>query len=91
MKVRLSGLPVWSCFSGKNGSLEKKLEGGRTARIGPKGKVKYRKTKGDPEVEPQPCDLKLFGLGHRRNPEAVVQIGDGNLLRPGKLRPGKAT
>jgi hypothetical protein len=86
MKVRLSSLAVMHCFVGKGGALRKKVSGGRIASVGSKGKVSYKKVKGDPEVEPAPCDLRLFGVGYRKNPETVVQIGDGNILRREKRR-----
>lgn len=85
MKVKLSSLPEFSCF-GKKGSEKKKIEDGRVAAVGPKGRVSIRKAKGDPEVEPISCPLKLFGVGHRRHPDVVVEIGDGNILSPKRKR-----
>lgn len=86
MKLHLSGLPEMTCFLGKKGKTEKKVGDGRVASVGPKGRVRYRKVKGDPEVEQVACPLKLFGVGYRRHPEMVIQIGDGNILAPKKRR-----
>lgn len=87
MKVRVSSLPEFSCFVGKGGAERKKLDNGRVAAVGPKGRISIRKMKGDPEVEPMAgCPLKLFGVGHRRHPDIMVEIGDGNILSPKRKR-----
>lgn len=79
MKVRLSEIPAGTCFlQGKK--TKKKVEGDRIATMNGK-RVKYRKQRGDPAVQPVPCPLRYFGVGLRRHPEHVVEIGDGNLLK----------
>jgi hypothetical protein len=84
VKVHLSGVPVNSCYlHGRGTQVKKKLEDGRAAIVhGTTGKVRYRKTKGDPEVDMiEACPLRYLGVGLRRHPDEVVEIGDGNLLK----------
>lgn len=82
MKVKLSGIPVGSCFLTKKGEMKKKVGDRKIATVAlGSGKVRMRKVKTDPEVEPSPCELRYFGVGMRMNPETLVQIGDGNLLK----------
>jgi len=83
MKIQLSGVPVGSCYlHGKKSEIRKKLEDGRSASINGRGKVRYGKPKGDPEVEMiEACPLRYLGVGLRRHPDAVVEIGDGNILK----------
>jgi hypothetical protein len=80
MKIRLSGIPVGTCFSDKHGE-RKKVAEKKIARVKANGRVCMRKIKGDPEVEPSPCSLRLFGVGLRRHPDIMVEVGDGNLLK----------
>lgn len=80
MKVRLSEVPVGSCFQHGKGT-KKKIGDGKTASVGLGGRVKTRAIKGDPEVEPVACPLKYLGVGLRRHPEGVIEIGDGNILK----------
>lgn len=76
MKVTLSELPVGSCFlQGKGKTIKKKIEGEKTATVAMNGRVKTRKVRGNPQVEPVPCTLRLFGVGLRRHPDQVVEIG----------------
>lgn len=83
MKIQLSGVPVNSCYmQGRGKAIKKKLEDGRAAIVTDSGKVRYKKPKGDPEVEMiESCPLRYLGVGLRRHPDAVVEIGDGNLLK----------
>lgn len=84
MKVRLSGVPVGSCYlHGRGASIKKKLDDGKAAVVNDgSGKVRIRKVKGDPNVEMiEACPLRYLGVGLRRHPDAVVEIGDGNLLK----------
>lgn len=81
MKIKLSNLSVGSCFTDKKGNEKKKVGDRKIATVRDNGKVIMRKIKGDPEVEYSPCSLRLFGVGQRRFPETLVQIGDGDLLK----------
>lgn len=84
MKVRLSELPVGSCFQ-QGKTTRKKVDGDRTATV-KKSRVKMRKLRGDPQVDPVPCPINLLGVGLPRHPEMVVEIGDGNLLSRRRIR-----
>ena len=79
MKVRTSEIPVGSCFL-QGRSVRKKTSDDKAATIKASGKVSTRKIKGDPEVEMTSCPLSMLGVGMRRHPETIVQIGDGNPL-----------
>ncbi len=79
MKVRVSDVPVFSCFlQGK--TTKKKVSDDRATTI-TGGRVKTKKIKGDPEVTHVSCPLEMLGIGMPRHPEAVVEIGDGNPFR----------
>lgn len=81
MKIRLSGVPVGTCFTDKHGE-RKKVAERKVAKVRANGRVSMRKIKGDPEVEPTPCSLRLFGVGlARHHPQEMVEIGDGNPLK----------
>lgn len=82
MKVRFTDIVVGSCFVGKNGRTRKKISERQAAsRRNSDGLVDKRKVKGNPEVEQLPaCPLELLGVGLRRHPERVIEIGDGNIL-----------
>jgi hypothetical protein len=54
--------------------MQKKLPDGRAVSVTPKGRVRTREVKGDPEVSTASCSLKLLGAG-LRHPEAVIEIG----------------
>jgi hypothetical protein len=85
MKIRVHEIPIGSCFlQGK--SVKKKVGDDKAAVVGLSGRVSTRKLKGDPEVEPTACPLKYLAVGLRRHPDAVVEIGDGNLLKGKKSR-----
>lgn len=79
MKTKFTDLHVGSCFL-QGGRMRKKVAEGKVAVVRANGRVVTKKVKGDPEVEPSPCEIRYLGVGLRRNPEAVVEIGDGNLL-----------
>jgi hypothetical protein len=83
MRIRLSGLPVGSCFLGKKRKMAKKVSDEDVLVVGKGGKERRRKVKGDPEVEPSPCALEYIGRGMRRHPDQVVEIGDG---KPKRIR-----
>jgi len=80
MKIRVHEVSVGGCFiQGK--TVKKKVGDDRCAVVGLSGRVSTRKLKGDPEVEMVTCPLKYLAVGLRRHPDAVVEIGDGNLLK----------
>lgn len=82
MKLKFTDLPIGSCFmSGKNGNLRKKVDDRKIAIVKDSGKVSNRKVKGDPDVEPTACPVRYLGVGLRRHPAQVVEIGDGDLLK----------
>lgn len=85
MKVRVSEIAVGNCFI--QGKKEKKKVGDdKCSTVAMNGRVSTRTIKGDPEVEYTTCSLKYLAVGLRRHPEAVVQIGDGNLLKGPKKK-----
>ncbi len=68
-------VPVGGCYE-RRGSVRKKVGDDLEARIGKAGRVKSKKVKGNPEVETsEACPLKFLGVGLRRHPEGVVEIG----------------
>lgn len=77
MKIKLSELPIGSCFTRGKGKVQKKVGEGKVASAGMRGKAKTRTQKGDPLVEQRGCTLHLIGIGMRRHPDEVVEIGDG--------------
>ncbi len=79
MKIRLSELPVGTCFL-QGRKKKKKVDDDRIGFFMGGHRARFRKIRGDPEVEQVPCDLRLFGLGLRRHPEVVIEIGHGNIL-----------
>lgn len=78
MKMRLSELPVGNCFISAKGGRKKKVSDDKVATVKDNGKVSYRRLKTDPEVEPTACQVREIGVGLRRHPDMVVEIGDGN-------------
>jgi hypothetical protein len=84
MKILFRDLQVGSCFIGPKGEKKKKTADGKASVRRDNGRVSTRKVKADLEVEPSPCDIGLLGVGLRRHPEVVVEIGDGNPFRKKK-------
>ena len=80
MKISLSEIADNACYQYRR-RIRKKLADGRTVTVGPSGKVSTRALKGDPKVTPVTCPLKFLGVGLRRHPATVVEIGDGNILK----------
>jgi hypothetical protein len=78
MKVTFKDLMVGSCFVDPKGDTKKKVSDSKASSVDDVGKVKTRKVKSAVEVEPTACELKYLGVGLRRHPELVVEIGDGN-------------
>lgn len=86
MKVKFSELPVGSCFLQKD-KTKKKIQERKAAIVREKdGKVLKRKVKGDPSVDAIPCPIQYLGVGLRRHPDQVVEIGDGNPFRRRKRK-----
>lgn len=83
MKVRVSDVPILSCFI--QGKKEKKKVAEDKILTVSRGKVSTRKLKGDPQVELTTCSLEMLGLGMAKHPETIVEIGDGNPLRRRKV------
>lgn len=84
MKMKVNDVPVHSCFL-QGRTLRKKIsENQVSTRNQLSGKVSTRKIKGNPDVEYTQCPLEMLGVGMRRHPEAVVEIGDGNPLKKRK-------
>lgn len=81
MKIRFTELPVGSCFLDTKGDMKKKVADTKMAVVLGSGKVSTRKVKKDPEVDPSPCELRYLGVGLRRHPDLVVEIGDGNTIK----------
>ena len=81
MKIRTSEIPVGNCFLQGRVTRKKTDDDKALTLKKPSGKVSTRKIKGDPEVEMVHCPLEMLGLGMRRHPETIVQIGDGNPIR----------
>lgn len=80
MKVPLSQVPIGACFlQGKK--LRKKVGDDKAATLGLGGRVSTRKVKIDQDVERTKCPLRFLGVGLRRHPDAIVEIGDGNILK----------
>ena len=78
--MRLSDLPAGSCF--KQGSrLKKKLPDGRVVTVSASGKVRTRQPKGDPVIQTSSCPLQFLGVGLRKHPDMMIEIGDGNPRR----------
>jgi len=76
MKMRFSELAPGSCFTrGSRGGVRKKLPDGRVVGVSDVGKPRTRGMKGDPEVNDVSCPLNLLGVGLRKNPAAVIEIG----------------
>lgn len=85
MKIPFKDLLVGSCFIGKKGEMKKKVSDSKASLVGEEDrKVKTRKVKGTAEVEPAICPLSLLGVGLRRHPDMVVEIGDGNPFKKGR-------
>lgn len=80
MKMRLSDLPPGSCFK-QGKTVKKKLSDGRVVTVGAKGRVRIAEPKGDPVVASVSCELKLLGVGLRRHPEQIVEMGSGRPVR----------
>ena len=85
-KKKFSELPLQACFVQKN-KTKKKIQERKAAIVREKdGKVLKRKVKGDPVVEEIPCPINYLGVGLRRHPDQIVEIGDGNPLRNRKRK-----
>lgn len=85
MKIRVSEIGIGSCFfMGKKEM--KRAEDGRIITITPSKRTKYPKVNEDKEVETKICSLSMLGVGMRKHPDLVVEIGDGNILKNRKRK-----
>lgn len=57
--------------------MKKKLADGRVVSVTKKGKVRIVAPKTDPVVSAVSCDLHFLGLGLRKHPELMVELGNG--------------
>lgn len=81
MKMKFSELAMGSCcIHGKNQEIKKKVGEHKALMVRDNGKVSTRKVKGDPDVDSAICPLRYLGVGLRKHPDTVVEIGDGNIL-----------
>jgi len=78
--MRLSDLPPGSCFK-QGKSLKKKLPDGRVVSVNPKGRVRITTPKSDPVVNSTQCELPILGVGLRKHPELMVEMGNGRPAR----------
>jgi hypothetical protein len=76
LRARISELVPGTCFK-QGKTLKKKLSDGRVVSVNPKGKVRIAEPKGDPLVSSTKCDLVMLGLGLRKHPELMVEMGNG--------------
>lgn len=76
MKARLSQLSPGDCFK-QGRTVKKKLPDGSVVWATPKGKVRIVTPKTDPVVSSVSCDLTMLGLGLRKHPEVMIEMGNG--------------
>lgn len=76
MRGRISELAPGTCFK-QGKTLKKKLPDGRVVSVSPKGKVRIAEPKSDPVVSSVSCGLNMLGLGLRKHPELMVEMGNG--------------
>lgn len=76
MKGRISELSPGTCFK-QGKTMKKKLADGRVVSVTKKGKVRIVAPKTDPVVSAVSCDLHFLGLGLRKHPELMVELGNG--------------
>ncbi len=87
MKMKFSDLPAGSCFTTKRGrTVRKKVDGSKVVTVTKKGHVRTRAQKGDPTVATKGCPITFLGVGLRRHPEEVVEIGVGRPRRVIRMR-----
>jgi len=80
VKTRFSELSAGSCFThGKR--VKKKTSDGRVITISAAGRVRTKAQKGDPEVQPSSCPLRFIGVGMKRHPDTIIEVGDGCPVR----------
>jgi hypothetical protein len=76
VKGRISELSPGTCFK-QGKTMKKKLADGRVVSVTAKGKVRIVAPKTDPVVSAVSCDLHFLGLGLRKHPELMVELGNG--------------
>ena len=72
--AKLSEIPDGSCFT-QRGRVKKKLPDGRVVMVNADGKKRTRTPKGDPTVQIASCPLYLLGVGLRKAPGMIIEIG----------------
>lgn len=76
VKMKFSEMAPGSCFQrGKSEVVRKKTPDGRVVSVTGTGRERVRDIKGDPSVYVLSCPLDLLGVGMRKNPGAVIEIG----------------
>lgn len=86
MIYKFTDLPDGACFLGKDGTIKKKVAERKALVVKDNGKVNTRKVKGNPDCEQTICPLRYLGVGLRKHPDMMVEIGDGNILERRKNR-----
>lgn len=76
MRGRISELSPGTCFK-QGKTTKKKLPDGRVVSVNAKGKVRIVTPKTDPVVTSVSCDLTMIGLGLRKHPELMIEMGNG--------------
>jgi len=76
VKRRLSDLRPGECFK-QGKTLKKKLTEDTVVWATPKGKVRTATPTSDPAVSVASCSLHLIGLGQRKHPELMIEMGNG--------------
>lgn len=77
MGARFSELRDGLCFT-RRGKLKKKVNGSTELSVDARGRVRRRKVRGDPRVEPlAACPLNMVGLGLASMPDQILELGRG--------------
>lgn len=74
MRAKFQDLTDGSCYL-QRGRMRKKVSGSTSATVGRDGRVRRRRVSGNPTVESVPCDVRHLGVGLRRIPDTVMEMG----------------